>query len=360
MSKVAILGAGAGGLSAVAELTSRKHQVRLWNRSAGALEPFRESGYVEYEGIFGEGAAQPESISSDLEKILDGVDVILICLPTFAHSAVAHAIADTKYCSTPIILNPGHTGGALEFQTVFHERKIAPPPIAEFSTLTYVARKYRENRVTITGAAKSIRLAALPGGEEAARLGSELYPAANIVGDVMATSLANVNLILHPPCAVLGSAWIEATGGDFTFYVEGMTPGVSRVMKSLDNERLAMGKAFGHNLPTLIEEMSAIGTVEKKDAEGGELVQAISGGEANRKIKAPDSLQHRYYREDFGHGLVPFIALAEIAGVETPVAASLLNLGEALTGKDFRTTGRNAAKMGIAGLDKNALLEKIN
>ena len=175
----------------------------------------------------------------------------------------------------------------------------------------------------------------------------------------MGASLANVNLVLHPPCAVLGSAWIEATGGDFTFYVEGMTPGVSRIMKALDNERLAVGKAFGHELPDLIGEMTAIGTVEEKDAAGGDLVQAISGGEANKKIMAPDSLDHRYYREDFGHGLVPFLALAEIAGVETPVAASLLSLGEALTGKDFRATGRNAGKMGIAGLDKESLLKKI-
>ena len=356
---MAILGAGAGGLSAVAELVSGGHMVRLWNRSESALEPFRESGRIEYEGILGEGSAQPEIISTDLKKVLAGAHVILVCLPTFAHSAVAHVIADTNFTSIPIVLNPGHTGGALEFQTVFLKREITPPPMAEFSTLTYVARKYRANRVTITGAARSIRLAALAGGAEAAQLGAGLYPAAQIVGDVMATSLANVNLVLHPPCAVLGSAWIEATGGDFTFYVEGMTPGVSRVMKRLDEERLAVAKAFGHNLPNLIEEMTAIGTVEPSNSTGGDLAKAISGGQANRKIKAPESLEHRYYREDFGHGLVPFLALAQIAEVKTPIAESLLKLGQSLTGKDFHATGRNAKKMGIAGLDKDALLEKI-
>ncbi len=359
MSAVAILGAGAGGLSAVTELVSRGHEVRLWNRSQNALDPLRETGGVEFEGILGEGLAKPELISTDLKPILEGVDVILVCLPTIAHSAVASAIADAGVTSTPIVLNPGHTGGALEFKNVFKERGMRSPPIAEFSTLTYVARKYRENRVTITGAAKSIRLAALPGGEEALRRGTELYPAANIVEDVLATGLANVNLVLHPPCAVLGSAWIEATGGEFTFYVEGMTPGVARVMKSLDDERLAVANAFGHDLPHLIEEMAALGTVEESDSADGDLVRAISGGEANSRIKAPDSLDHRYYREDFGHGLVPFLALAQIAGVETPAAESLLKLGEVLTGKDFQSGGRNAQKMGIAGLDKEGLLQKI-
>ena len=359
MSAVAILGAGAGGLSAVAEQISRGREVRLWNRSQCPLDALRETGGVEYEGILGEGLAKPELISTDLPAVLQGAEVFLVCLPTFAHSAMAHAIADAGFTSTPIVLNPGHTGGALEFENVFRERGMRPPPLAEFSTLTYVARKYRENRVIITSAAKSIRLAALPGGGEALRWGAELYPAANIVGDILATGLANVNLVLHPPCAVLGSAWIEATGGDFTFYVEGMTPGVARVMKNLDDERLATANAFGHNLPQLIDEMTALGTVEKSHSEGGDLVRAITGGKANRKIKAPDSLEHRYYREDFGHGLVPFLALAQIAGVKTPAAESLLKLGEILTGKDFQSTGRNAQKMGIAGLDKEGLLEKI-
>ncbi len=359
MSAVAILGAGAGGLSAVAEMVSRGHQVRLWNRSQRPLDALLETGGIDYEGILGEGLAKPELISTDLQAVLPGAEVFLVCLPTFAHSTAARAIADTGFTTTPVILNPGHTGGALEFENVFRERGIKLPPIAEFSTLTYVARKYRENRVTITGSAKSIRLAALPGGDEALRWGVELYPAANIVKDVLATGLANVNLVLHPPCAVLGSAWIEATGGDFTFYVEGMTPGVARVMKTLDDERLATADAFGHKLPPLIEEMTALGTVEKSHSADGDLVRAISGGEANRKIKAPDSLDHRYYREDFGHGLVPFLALAQIAGVKTPAAKSLLKLGQLLTGKDFHSAGRNAQVMGIAGLDKDALLKKI-
>ena len=49
--------------------------------------------------------------------------------------------------------------------------------------------------------------------------------------DVLACDLANVNMVLHVPGAVLGAAWVEATRGDFTFYVQGMTPGVARVMR---------------------------------------------------------------------------------------------------------------------------------
>jgi opine dehydrogenase len=88
-------------------------------------------------------------------------------------------------------------------------------------------------------------------------------------------------------------------------------------------------------------------------------VGAIASGEANRRIRAPDSLGHRYYREDFGHGLLPFIELAGIAGVAVPTAQALYRLAGTLTGTDFAATGRTAAAMGIAGMDRAALLRRV-
>jgi opine dehydrogenase len=247
----------------------------------------------------------------------------------------------------------------LEFRHTFDSLGGAQPPIAEFSTLTYVARKYTPARVTITGRAQSVRLAALPDGKDAAEAAKMLFRSARIVPDVLACDLANVNMVLHSPGAVLGAAWVEATRGDFTFYVQGMTSGVARVMRALDEERRAVARAFGHELPSLIAEMQAIGTVEASIHDVDDLVAAISSGEANRKIKAPDSLQHRYYREDFGHGLLPFTALASIANVDVPVALSLMQIAQTLLGLDLAIDGRTAERMGIAGLDRNGLLKLV-
>ena len=81
--------------------------------------------------------------------------------------------------------------------------------------------------------------------------------------------------------------------------------------------------------------------------------------EANKRIKGPNSLQHRYYREDFGHGLLPFLDLARIAGVKVPIASALFDLAGSLCGVDFRPSGRTAESMGIAGLTKSQLLKKV-
>ena len=120
----------------------------------------------------------------------------------------------------------------------------------------------------------------------------------------------------------------ELLGRVRAFQEEHVYPVEADVMRALDDERLAVAAAFGHRLPNLIEEMKLIGTVESSVEDTQDFMAAIAGGEANKRIKGPDSLQHRYYREDFGHGLLPFLELAAIAGVATPVARSLFTLAQ--------------------------------
>jgi hypothetical protein len=42
-----------------------------------------------------------------------------------------------------------------------------------------------------------------------------------------------------------------------------------------------------------------------------------------------------------------------------PVASSLLRIGQTLLGTDFAADGRSAERMGIAGLDRDGLLNLV-
>lgn len=349
----AILGAGAGGLAATVELTLAGVDVRLWNRNPSRLEPHRDAG-IRHSGAFGDGQVRPATMTSDLADALIGADVVVVCLPSVVHAQLFADLAKLR-CTQPIILNPGHTGGALHLRQVFGTSGTALPPIVEFSTLTYIGR-VEGGEVSIGGRAKRVTAGALPGGEGALEIAAQLFPGVVAAPDVLASSLANVNLVLHPPGAVLSAAWVEATGGDFTFYVDGMTPAVVRVIEAYDAERLAVAAAFDHHLPTLMEEMTALGSVDAAAAARGDVRDAIRKGVANSTIKAPDSLSHRYYQEDFGFGVLPFVELARIAGVPVPVADALLRMGDTLTGDDFMTRGLTARRLGIEGLDLAGLL----
>jgi opine dehydrogenase len=358
--RVAILGAGAGGASAAVELAGGGHTVTLWSRSASTLEPFSDAGGISHTGVLGSGTLMPELMTDRLDRVLEDADVALVCLPTSAHVSLARALAEIRANSLPVVLNPGHTGGALAFRRVFDDAGLRPPPVAEFSTLTYVARKSAPDTVHTSGVAGRVWVACLPGDEAAVEQARELYPAAERARDVLATSLANVNMILHPPGSIMGASWIESTGGDFTFYVDGLSPGVGRIMERLDAERLAAGREFGLDLPDLFAEMQAIGTIEPDaDSEAG-LTAAVRSGTANSRIRAPASLRHRYFIEDFFFGLRPFLEFSAVAGVATPVARALMTLAEQLIDPDGEIAGRSARVMGIEGMDRPGLLQLVS
>src|SRR3984893_6546396 len=93
MHKVAVVGAGAGGAAAVAELVAAGYDVSFWGRSPATLAAFQEQGGVAYEGVLGSGLARPKLITGDLGAAIEAADVILVCLPTFAHADIARALA---------------------------------------------------------------------------------------------------------------------------------------------------------------------------------------------------------------------------------------------------------------------------
>ena len=95
------------------------------------------------------------------------------------------------------------------------------------------------------------------------------------------------------------------------------------MIAGLDAERLSVARAFGHELDPLHLEMAAIGTADREAAARNELAGAIRAGAANARIRAPDSLRHRYYLEDFGYGLVPLLAYARVAEVEVGLRGAM-------------------------------------
>ncbi len=151
---------------------------------------------------------------------------------------------------------------------------------------------------------------------------------------------------------ILNSGWTETTGGDFLFYVEGMSPAVVQVTEDLDQERLALGKALGLDLMP----HSEMG----KTWYGH---QGFQGGQYPDKernpvyyaIKAESSLDSRYLTEDIPFGLVPLEDFGKLVGLEMPVCTSLINLANSLLGRDFRKEGMTLASIGLGDMSVDDL-----
>ena len=72
-----------------------------------------------------------------------------------------------------------------------------------------------------------------------------------------------------------------------------------------------------------------------------------------------DLMTHRYMTEDMELGLAFLVSCAGYLGLDAPVSNGLLALGSAITGRDFRETGRTLKNLGLADLDRDALAELL-
>ena len=73
----------------------------------------------------------------------------------------------------------------------------------------------------------------------------QAYPQFIDGGNVLQTGLNNMGAIFHPALTLLNAGWIEATHGDYQFYIDGVTPSVARVLEVLDRERVTVAASLG-------------------------------------------------------------------------------------------------------------------
>jgi opine dehydrogenase len=363
LSEIAILGAGNGGCAAAADLSLRGFRVRLFNRSPERLEPIRRQGGVELVGVAGNGLAKLRVVTSDLAEAVRGADLIVVTMPTSALEYLGSRLAPLLTESQVVLLNPGHMGGALFL--VAEIRRLRPgfrPRLCETTTLTYACRLEGPATVRVYRVATNLLFAALPG-----RLVDELYevvraafPEINKVANVLETGLQDLNAIEHPAQMVCNAGWVEHTQGDFFFYYEGTTPGVSRVIEEVDRERMSLAAALGVPTLSFVDYFAQAGYTTPEAAATGSVFEAMQASEANRWIKGPRNLEHRYLSEDVGWGLVPWIELAGLAGVEVPMMRALTVVASGLNGVNYLERGLTLDRMGLSGTASSSdLLELV-
>jgi len=124
--KVAVLGSGNGGLTHAGDFALAGHEVNLCElpQFKGNLDPIVEAGGIEMLGACRNGFAKIDMITTDMEKALSGVEVILVVTPAYGHIAFAEAMAPYLEDGQIVVLNPGYSFGALEVANVLKEKGV--------------------------------------------------------------------------------------------------------------------------------------------------------------------------------------------------------------------------------------------
>jgi opine dehydrogenase len=210
--------------------------------------------------------------------------------------------------------------------------------VAETSTLPYAVRTVEPGRIRVFLKVKGgLFVAAVPSRDTPQVLErmQGIYPALVTAKNILQTSLQNGNPAIHPAVTLLNAALIERTRGHFRFYEEGVTAAVGRLIKAIDRERIAVGREL--NVDVVPE--PDVGYVQGYMAERSYDV-GYAEAPGFQGIKAQSSLDHRYFREDVGFGLVFWRSLAEQINVETPTISAVIRLTSVLTGEDYLAQGR--------------------
>lgn len=351
IERVAIMGAGNGGCAAAVDLTLRGFDVRLYGRSPATLAPLKARRGVEHEGIFGEGVAKIGVITNDAAEAMRGADAVVAMAPAQAHENIATLVAPHLTRDQAFLAAPGQTLTLIPRTLRRHGH--TKPVACVTSTLPYICRKTAEGRVRISRASARLRFAAFPATrtDELAERLRVLFPAIYPVSTVLDTLFPYTNAIHHPPALLCNIGRVESTGGDYCHYYDGITPSVGTLIDRLDDERVAVAQAYGCTIDRLPEHFFQMNYTDENGRAGGTAYSTFHNSEPNRWIKAPSSIDHRFFNEDIPFGLVPFSELARLAGVATPIIDAVILLASTITAKPYRDTGLNVARMGIDGLD---------
>ena len=349
---VAVIGAGNVGCALAADLALRGHDVRLCTRSPARLDPIRAAGGITLTGAV-EGFAPLALLTVSLAEATAGADLVAVTVPTPALPHYARPLAQTVTADQLIWLDPGHSGGAL-YLAAEMERTTGRRGrrICQLSTASHGSRMSGPATVGVFGLPNA-SLAAFPGRhlDECHQRINALFPGRFAkAASVLEVDLLNMNAVMHPPQMVCSASWIEATQGDFSIYQEGSGPAVGRLIEAVDRERMAVADRLGISTVSLVEFLRQSGYTTDEGAATGSVFGALRAGEAIKGVKAPPTLDHRYLHEDVGWGLVPWIHLAEVVDVPTPVMDAVTQVAGTINGVDYRRTGLTLERMGLTGM----------
>jgi opine dehydrogenase len=347
--RVAVLGAGNGGVASAFDFAQHGHEVALcappeFGENVVAVD---RAGGITSTGEL-EGFAPVRYAGHDAAEAMAGAELVLLVGPAYSTESLAALAGPHLTDGMAVLICPGSCAGAITFKrTVGLALDETRCVVGETSTLPYAVRVTQPGVVNVFHKLTSgVYLAALPrpGTARLHSLVEDVWPAVEQAESVLQTTLQNGNPVIHPAVTLLNAGLLERTGGRFLFYEEGVTEGVGRLIEAVDGERLAIADRLG---VTILSE-PALGVRqgymrEENYSTGYSTAPGFLG------IRAQSRLDHRYLTEDVGYSLVFLSDLAARLGVPTPVMDAVIAITSVILARDFR--GEGTRTMNTLGLD---------
>ena len=348
--EVAILGTGNAGCAHAVKLYENGHNVRLIKTSS-TLHGDNYNIIKKLKGINvidnttnGVRKFVPISmITKDIEKGINGADIVLIFTQTLQHEALAKRVSKYFIPGQIVVLIPGNMGS-------FYFANQSQPGVifAEGETTPYNARITMPGEVTISF--KNVRnaVAFLKNKQNSHYLSKidELFGEHKFLrSNVIESAMHNPNLIVHTVGTIMSASRIEFSKGQFWMYQEAFTDSIWNIIADLDEEKNRVIKAFDG------EESSYLEACKWRNEENLTLdaLDVFNSFAATSNI-GPTNINTRYIYEDVPNGLCLLESLSKKIGIETPITSSLISLASSLSKVDYRSNARTVESLGLGNL----------
>lgn len=360
-SAVTIIGAGPCGCAFAADLASRGKSVLLYGHPdhRGALPMIEKNGgWLNANGDDVNGKFQIKT-TSDMYLAIRHSPFLVSTVPSYGQDTILQTLSQFDLRKHTLIINVGN------FFYLAARQKVNCHAILETDISPYAVR-ITGDTVFVKGVKKSLTIWAEPLTTQAKRHDSQVELSLrrqveslfsqHLVWcqNLLQVGLNNINPIVHCPAALMNTGWIESTKGDFYFYAQGMSPSVSKFSEKADQERLAIGRAYGFDLVDITTYMNKN---YQHDREFHNYHEFAVGSVIHNKTKSsPTSMQHRYLLEDILYGMVPWYELGLKCGLASPTIRLLIDMASIISGFDYFEHGRTLKASGLADASKEQIL----
>ena len=373
---ISVLGAGNCGTSVAADLSRRGHEVTLIKTSHAMHDQnfnalLKNGGMVKICEKEKTTTVKISHVTRDLSRISES-DLILILIQTNYHEDLIRHIKPYLHDGQILLINPGYLSTAYVLKHC---------PNIDL-TICEAQSAFIDCRISEPGEIRvGFRNVRNPIGIYPAKHARKAKDTLNTLGfpfvylpSVLEAALHNPNLIVHTVGAVMSIPRIEKTNGEYCMYHEVFTPGVWRILESLDGEKMDVMERLGCERLSYVEACKYRNTLDDtRDAKEVFFWYAAMPTRA----KGPVTVDSRYISEDVPQGLVLLETLGEKFRIEiytlslhdalpiyvpqglvlletlgekfrigTPICSSLINMASAALGRDLRLEGRTLDRLG--------------
>jgi opine dehydrogenase len=357
-----VVGTAVSALAVATELRLKNHAVVLSGRPEDRTALMRLS---EQPGIsvnneasnwgFGPGEFLVDGIGfePDLRAAIAKADVIFVMVQPSLQEALLSPCADLLRNDQILLLSPGGLGGALLASRLAAAHSAQNILIGQTPATPHAAQPNVGGGIRVTGKKRSLPVGVFPAvrtKELLDRLADD-FPQFTGSVNVIENGFSAAALGLHPVPMIMNATQIEQKGS-YVYDGYDITPSIARVIDAVDAERQQILRAIGGNAQSFADVL-----IKGYGVSGSNFYEVVHSVSSYKQVTSPPDLRYRYLSEDVPTQAVPAALLARALGIPTPTIDAMVAFANAMHGVDYWKSGWNFERLGLSGLEPNAILE---